>query len=688
MLWRLSSFHLEDHESAIIGEWSALGEPIDFAKDKIGDLGGISFVMVFDELAEASDAEELAFGIHGFGNAIGVKDEDIAGFERDAPLVVLNFIENSEREASKFDLVAAIILVKEGLRLACVGNAELLAAFLPSGKASGHEAAFDAPLANQKVHLAEHLCGLELLRRETAHDTDGHSTVERRGCAFTADVTKSNAELLRTVAEEVVEIAADLAGRDVASGDVEAIVFRGRGTEESALDAFGGLEIAFHAGFAVSDLLIQAGIFDRHREICREDGESLDMILGEIVKLRALKIEYANNLSLVNHRDGELGASFGIHHEVARIRSYIGDDDGLAKRGSGTDDAFRGGDAELPLNALAVFYVDAMTEDLLLFVVQHETENLVVDYALHQFGGAAEHLLHVEDRADFAADLVQNQKSLGLGADLLEQTSVFDGDGEAIGEHGQDVLLVLGEVIQMLALNIEDTDNLGAKYEGNCEFGANAVDGIDVSRILGNIADANRVASAGCGTGNSLPNGNSEVFREARGIADGETMLEIGAIAIDHQHAEEFVVDVFLDENGSFGQDLIEVQRRVDLLADFSEGCEDFRIFCGQARFGFRVGRFHECSIITGECLAPCGFSPEQKIYKVRVSTRNLARPARRKLMLGYGELFPGGLGELQDTDVGEIAVAFVKIKAVADDKFVRNGEAGIIGANIGDAAF
>jgi hypothetical protein len=43
---------------------------------------------------------------------------------------------------------------------------------------------------------------------------------------------------------------------------------------------------------------------------------------------------------------------------------------------------------------------------------------------------------------------------------------------------------------------------------------------------------------------------------------------------------------------------------------------------------------------------------------------------------------------EVEDADVGEVAIAFVVVEAVADHEFVGNDEAEVIGANVGDAAF
>jgi hypothetical protein len=141
---------------------------------------------------------------------------------------------------------------------------------------------------------------------------------------------------------------------------------------------------------------------------------------GEIIQLRTLEVQHPDDFALVDHRYGQFGARLGIDHEVARIRRNVGHHDGLAKGRRCAYNAFACGHAQLALHTLAVFHVQAMAKDLLLFVEQHQAQNLVIDYALDQFGGAAQHRFDVQNRADFAADLVENQQRFRLRTDLLE----------------------------------------------------------------------------------------------------------------------------------------------------------------------------------------------------------------------------------------------------------------------------
>src|SRR5207245_3398099 len=69
---------------------------------------------------------------------------------------------------------------------------------------------------------------------------------------------------------------------------------------------------------------------------------------------------------------------------------------------------------------------------------------------------------------------------------------------------------------------------------------------------------------------------SSDVCSSDLWITDREAVLKIGAVAVEHEHAENFIVDVALNERGGARQDFIEVQRGVHFIADFSERRQNF----------------------------------------------------------------------------------------------------------------
>src|SRR6266849_4425414 len=183
---------------------------------------------------------ELTFSVGAFSQAVGVKYQHVAGVEHNSPLLIANVVINAEGKADQAQLFAAAALPEQRLRLPSVSDAQLAPAFLPSGEAQRNEAAFNAALAEQLVHLAEHLGGLQFLRGQAAENANGHCTVERCGTAFAADVAQGHAELLRAVTQEVVKVAADFASREDARGNIEAIVFGRHRTQQRALHALRG----------------------------------------------------------------------------------------------------------------------------------------------------------------------------------------------------------------------------------------------------------------------------------------------------------------------------------------------------------------------------------------------------------------------------------------------------------------
>src|SRR3989441_3884829 len=212
-----ASLDFQDQEGAVVGQRRALCEPLDVAQDEIGEFSRSVLRVLGDGLAEPARAIELPVRTGGLSQAVRVKHEDITGIKSDAPLVVGDVVVDAQGKPLQLDFVAAAAFPEQRLRLPGVGDAQLPPALLPGGKAEGHEAALDAALAGKLVHLAQHLGGLKLLLEATSQDADGDGTREIRGSSLSADVAQSHAELLRAIAQEIVEVAADFARGEVAS---------------------------------------------------------------------------------------------------------------------------------------------------------------------------------------------------------------------------------------------------------------------------------------------------------------------------------------------------------------------------------------------------------------------------------------------------------------------------------------
>ena len=80
---------------------------------------------------------------------------------------------------------------------------------------------------------------------------------------------------------------------------------------------------------------------------------------------------------------------------------------GRAGACGGADNSFADGYAEFALHVMAVLHVDTMAKNFLIFVVEHQAENLVIDDALDLFGGATKQFFDVQDGAGLASNFIE-----------------------------------------------------------------------------------------------------------------------------------------------------------------------------------------------------------------------------------------------------------------------------------------
>ena len=128
------------------------------------------------------------------------------------------------------------------------------------------------------------------------------------------------------------------------------------------------------------------------------------------------------------------------------------------------------------------------------FVIQQNSQNLIVDDALDEFRGAAQQLLHGEDGIRLAAHFIENQQRVCLAANAFKEPRIFDGDGQAAGHQSQNTLLVAREVVDLRALDVEHADRLSLHHERNDHFGPDRIDDVDVPGIFTNVRHAHRAA--------------------------------------------------------------------------------------------------------------------------------------------------------------------------------------------------
>src|ERR1700677_1673503 len=155
-------------------------------------------------------------------DAVGVEHHDIACVENVAFLIVHSRFKHAEWKSFQRDSFAAAIVIQKRLLLARIGNAQLMTSSVPGCETQRHEAALDASLSEKSVDGAKHIGRTMFLRTEAAQRADCDSAVQSRGASLPADISQGNGQFLRTVAQKIVEVAAQFTGRNHARGNIEA----------------------------------------------------------------------------------------------------------------------------------------------------------------------------------------------------------------------------------------------------------------------------------------------------------------------------------------------------------------------------------------------------------------------------------------------------------------------------------
>ena len=126
---------------------------------------------------------------------------------------------------------------------------------------------------------------------------------------------------------------------------------------------------------------------------------------------------------------------------------------------------------------------------------------------------------------------LSNNKRVGLAAGALEKARIFDGRGEAAGEQDENFLLLVREVIDLRALDIEHADDLVLKDQRHGQLGAHRIDGVDVARILAHVGNANRFARGRRHTRQCPARSESASCRSLRGCSRWQNDRKASATA-------------------------------------------------------------------------------------------------------------------------------------------------------------
>src|ERR1700693_2619743 len=184
-------------------------------------------MVLFNQLAQFLCTKELPFEISALGDTVRMKNQYVSWLQNAIPLVVIHFLKNSQRKSGQLYFFAVSVFIEQWLRLPGVRHTQFSLALLPGRKTSCHEAAFNSPLANNLIHLLEYVRRLQFLRRQTSHDSNRYGAIQRGSRTLTTHVSERYPQLLRSIAQKLIQVPTHFPRRQIPGGHIESIIFAG-----------------------------------------------------------------------------------------------------------------------------------------------------------------------------------------------------------------------------------------------------------------------------------------------------------------------------------------------------------------------------------------------------------------------------------------------------------------------------
>ena len=261
---------------------------------------------------EAVGTEFLQLGVCGFEDAVRGEKNRVAGHEIDGDFVVLGVRKQAERNARDANRLDNAVADEEGVWPASIGERELACAGIVDGEKRSDESAIEPRGVQAGVEHGQHFGGqTRMLDDVLANNANRERRKERSGDAFPGDVSESYAEAAFSVGKKVVEIAGELARRDVGGSKFEAGHFTRASGKELALDFAGGIEIALQAALVFSSLFVEARVFESDRDVGTQGGKHAFVFGGKGMRYGALKIENADEALLEEQGNDKLRTRLG-----------------------------------------------------------------------------------------------------------------------------------------------------------------------------------------------------------------------------------------------------------------------------------------------------------------------------------------------------------------------------------------
>ena len=160
--------------------------------------------------------------------------------------------------------------------------------------------AFDLPLQKQLIQLKEHLGGDEQLRRETPQDSRGHGAVEGCRGALAADVADDDSRRPVGLENELVKVAAQLAGGAEVDTDFETLNHRKGRRHNELLNLLRPRQVPMEPFFLLRYAFVEPRVFDGYSHGRSQQGEEMLNLLAEIALGNRLQVHHADGLPFRN----------------------------------------------------------------------------------------------------------------------------------------------------------------------------------------------------------------------------------------------------------------------------------------------------------------------------------------------------------------------------------------------------
>jgi hypothetical protein len=156
---------------------------------------------------------------------------------------------------------------------------------------------------------------------------------------------------------------------------------------------------------------------------------------------------------------------------------------------------------------------------------------------------------------------------------LFVQPGVVDRDRGLTRQQRQQFFVLLGERVELGALQIEHTEAAILDEHRDHELGSRVVNEIDVARILGHVGDEHGLLVQGRPSDEALTESHVLGFG-ALAVAHGELHFEVVGRLVKEQDAERSIIDQPLGQARDSREQGVEVEDRRHLASDLGQRFE------------------------------------------------------------------------------------------------------------------